>query len=151
MLFRSRYVLEAMLQSGYNLGGEPSGHIIFADLSLAGDGIITLLQLLRILSETGTSFAESVSGLKQYPQVIRNVRVREKLPLESIPEVAQTIEDCCKELGKSGRIVVRYSGTEPLARVMVEAEDADTVEHHASLITKAIESAIGASERRAGH
>ena len=146
-----RYVLEAMLQSGYNLGGEPSGHIIFADLSLAGDGIITLLQLLRILSETGTSFAESVSGLKQYPQVIRNVRVREKLPLESIPEVAQTIEDCCKELGKSGRIVVRYSGTEPLARVMVEAEDADTVEHHASLITKAIESAIGASERRAGH
>ena len=141
-----RYVLEEMLRSGYNLGGEPSGHIIFADLSLAGDGIITLLQVLRMLGETGATFKESVSGLKQYPQVIRNVRVREKLPLESISEVAQTIEVCTNELGDTGRIVVRYSGTEPLARVMVEAEDAATVEHHAARITRAIEAAIGAAE-----
>ncbi len=139
-----RYVLEEMLRSGYNLGGEPSGHIIFADLSLAGDGIVTLLQMLRILGETGRSFTELVDGLKQYPQIIRNVRVREKRPLESIPEVARTIEACRVELGKTGRIVVRYSGTEPLARVMVEAEDEATVKLHAERLAKAIESAIGA-------
>ena len=145
-----RYVLEEMLRSGYNLGGEPSGHIIFADISLVGDGIITLLQVLRILGETGASFAESISGLKQYPQVIRNVRVREKLPLESISGVTRTIEACTNELGDAGRIVVRYSGTEPLARVMVEAEDAVAVEHHATLITKAIESEIGAAKQPLG-
>ena len=140
-----RYVLEEMLKSGYNLGGEPSGHIIFADLSLVGDGLITLLQVLRILGETGASFTEAVSGLKPYPQVIRNVPVREKQPLESIPEVARIIEACTRELGDAGRIVVRYSGTERLARVMVEAQDAATVEHHAGLITKAIQSTIGAA------
>jgi phosphoglucosamine mutase len=139
-----RYVLEEMLRSGCNLGGEPSGHIIFGDLSLVGDGIITLLQILHILGETGASFAELVGGLKQYPQVIRNVPVREKLPLESIPEVSRTIETCRTELGKTGRIVVRYSGTEPLARVMVEAESAASVQHYAERIAKAIESAIGA-------
>jgi phosphoglucosamine mutase len=114
-----RYVLEEMLRSGYNLGGEPSGHIIFADLSLVGDGIITLLQVLRILGETGASFT-------------------------------RTIEACTNELGDAGRIIVRYSGTEPLARVMVEAEDAVAVEHHATLITKAIEAAIGASKQPLG-
>jgi phosphoglucosamine mutase len=139
-----RYVLEEMLRSGCNLGGEPSGHIIFADLSLAGDGIVTLLQILGILGETGSSFTELVGGLKQYPQVIRNVAVREKRPLESIPEVAQTIEACCSELGKAGRIVVRYSGTEPLVRVMVEAEDAASVHHYSERIARAIESALGA-------
>jgi phosphoglucosamine mutase len=143
-----RYVLEEMLKGGYNLGGEPSGHIIFADLSLVGDGLITLLQILRILGETGATFTEAVSGLKPYPQVIRNVPVREKHPLESIPEVARIIEACTRELGDAGRIVVRYSGTERLARVMVEAEDAATVEHHAGLITKAIESTIGAAREQ---
>ncbi|HEX5412501.1 MAG TPA: phosphoglucosamine mutase [Terriglobia bacterium] len=146
-----RYVLEEMLRSGYNLGGEPSGHIIFADLSLAGDGIITLLQMLRILGETGATFTAAVSGLKPYPQVIRNVPVREKPPLESIPEVTRTIEACGRELGNSGRIVVRYSGTEPLARVMVEAEDASAVEHHAARITRAIEAAIGAAAGTQAH
>ena len=140
-----RYVLEEMLRSGYNLGGEPSGHIIFADLSLAGDGIITLLQILRILGETGASFTETVSGLRMYPQVIRNVPVREKRPLESIPEVARAIETCSAELGDAGRIVVRYSGTEPMARVMVEAQETAAVENHAAHITKAIEAAIGAA------
>jgi phosphoglucosamine mutase len=146
-----RYVLEEMLRSGYNLGGEPSGHIIFADLSLAGDGIITLLQLLRILGETGATFTEAVSGLKPYPQIIRNIKVREKVPLESVPEIARTIEASTRGLGSSGRIVVRYSGTEPLARVMVEAEDATAVEHHAALIAKAIESTIGADAQSQGN
>lgn len=146
-----RYVLEEMLRSGYNLGGEPSGHIIFADLSLVGDGIITLLQMLRILGETGATFTEAVSGLQQYPQVICNVPVREKPPLESIPEVARTVEGCRRELGNSGRIVVRYSGTEPLARVMVEAQDASAVELHAARITRAIEAAIGTAAETQAH
>lgn len=143
-----RYVLEEMLGSGYNLGGEPSGHIIFADLSLAGDGIITLLQILQILGETGASFTETVSGLKMYPQTIRNVPVVEKRPLDSIPEVARAIEESNRQLGKAGRLVVRYSGTERLARVMVEAEEAAAVEHHAARIAKAIDSAIGAGQLR---
>ncbi len=141
-----RYVLEEMLRSGYNLGGEPSGHIIFADLSLVGDGIVTLLQVLRLLGETGAPFTELVGGLRQYPQIIRNVPVQDKRPLDSIPEVARAIEACGHELGKTGRIVVRYSGTEPLARVMVEAEDMADVEHHVERIARAIESAIGAKE-----
>jgi len=142
-----RYVLEEMLRSGYNLGGEPSGHIIFADLSLVGDGMITLLQVLRLLGDTGVSFTELVRGLKPYPQIIRNVPVRDKRPLESLPEVARTIEACGHALGKTGRIIVRYSGTEPLARVMVEAEDMADVERHVARIAKAIESAIGATEQ----
>lgn len=139
-----KYVLEEILGSGYNLGGEPSGHIIFADLSLAGDGIITLLQVLRLVAETGTSFTELVSGLKQFPQLIRNVPVLEKRPFDSLPEVMRVIDTCRNEIGQRGRVVVRYSGTERLARVMVEAEDADTVERQTTRIASAIELAIGA-------
>ena len=138
-----KYVLEEMLRSGINLGGEPSGHIIFSDISLAGDGIITLLQVLRLLEETGRPFSELVSGLRQFPQTIRNVRVREKPPLDSIPEVARAIADCRREFVNRGRVVVRYSGTEPLARVMVEAEQAEAVERHAARIAEAIESKLG--------
>ncbi len=138
-----KYILEEILRSGYDLGGEPSGHIIFADLSLVGDGIITLLQVLRVIAETGTSFTELVSGLKQFPQMIRNVPVREKRPLESLPEVTRAIEAGQNALGNRGRIIVRYSGTERLARVMVEAEDAEAVERQAARIAGAIELAIG--------
>ena len=138
-----KYVLEEILRSGYSLGGEPSGHIIFADLSLAGDGILTLLQVLRLVAETGVSFRELVAGLNPFPQLIRNVPVREKRPFESLPEVKRIIETCQNEVGKRGRVIVRYSGTERLARVMVEAEDMDTVERQATRIASAIELAIG--------
>jgi phosphoglucosamine mutase len=138
-----KYVLEEMLRSGINLGGEPSGHIIFADLSLAGDGIITLIQVLRILAETGKPLGELVGALKPFPQVIRNVRVREKKPFEAIPEVARALGECQRALGRQGRVVVRYSGTEPLARVMVEAEQAETVERHAARLVEAIGAAVG--------
>lgn len=138
-----KYVVEEMLKSGINLGGEPSGHIIFSDLSLAGDGIITTLELLRLLAETGKPLGELVRGLKPFPQVIRSVRVREKLPLESIPEVTHAILVCRSEFGERGRVVVRYSGTEALARVMVEAEHAEAVERHAAQIARAIDSAVG--------
>ncbi len=139
-----KYVLEEMLRSGVNLGGEPSGHLIFSDLSLAGDGLITLLQVLHMLAETGRTLDELVGGLKLFPQIIRNVRVREKPPLETLPEVAAALEGCRKVMGERGRVVVRYSGTERLARVMVEAEDAELVERHASRIAAAIEAALGA-------
>ena len=138
-----KYVLEEMLRSGINLGGEPSGHIIFSDISLAGDGLITLLQVLRLLDETGESLEELVRGLKQFPQIIRNVRVRKKPPLESIPGIAQAITECERDFGERGRVVVRYSGTEKVARVMVEAEEAEAVERLATRIAAAIDSALG--------
>jgi phosphoglucosamine mutase len=138
-----KYVLEEMLRSGINLGGEPSGHLIFADFSLAGDGMITLLQVLRLLEETHLSLSELVRELEPFPQIIRNVRVRQKPPLESIPTIARAIKECRSELGERGRVVVRYSGTEALARVMVEASESAAVERHASRIAEAIDSALG--------
>lgn len=140
-----KYVLEEMLRSGISLGGEQSGHIIFSDLSLAGDGMITLLEVLRLLAETGESFGDLLRGYQPFPQLIRNVRVREKRPLESIPSVAQAIAECSTELHGRGRAVVRYSGTEPLARVMVEGEDAAAVQDHTARIAAAIEGALGIS------
>jgi phosphoglucosamine mutase len=138
-----KYVLEEMLRSGISLGGEASGHIIFSDLSLAGDGMITLLEVLRLLAVSGKSFGELLRWYQPFPQLIRNVRVREKPPLEEIPSVARAITNCCLKLGDRGRVVVRYSGTEPLARVMVEGADATAVEDHTALIAEAIEMAIG--------
>jgi phosphoglucosamine mutase len=138
-----RYVLEEMLRSGSNLGGEPSGHIIFADQSLAGDGLITLLEILRIMTETGESLDELVHDYSPLPQLIVNVPVRTKPPLELIPAVVEAIESCRRDIDGNGRAVVRYSGTELLARVMVEAEDAGIVRRHAHGIAAAIENAIG--------
>jgi len=138
-----KYVLAEMLDSGINLGGEPSGHLIFLDLAPAGDGIITLLEVLRLLAETRQLLAELVSGLRQFPQIIRNVRVRRKLPLESIPEIAQAMAEFRRECGERGRVVVRYSGTEPLARVMIEAEDTEVVQRYAARIAQTIEAALG--------
>ncbi len=138
-----KYVLDEMLKSGISLGGEASGHIIFSDLSLAGDGMITLLEVLRLLAATKKSFGELLREYEPFPQLIRNVRVRAKPVLDEIPSVAKAITDCCLKLGERGRVVVRYSGTEPLARVMVEGADAEAVQHHTALIAEAIEAAIG--------
>lgn len=145
-----RYVLEEMQRSGINLGGEPSGHIIFSDLSLAGDGLLTLLEVLRIIGETGRSLEELVESYQPLPQLILNVRVRSKPPLESVGAVAEAMASCRREIDGNGRLVVRYSGTEPLARVMVEAEDAAVVRRHAEAIAGAIEDAIGAGPDREG-
>ena len=139
-----KYVLEQMLRSGVNLGGEQSGHVIFSDLATTGDGLLTALQILRIIAETGQPLEELVRGLSVFPQTLRNVRVREKTPLESMPQVMEQIRVSEKSLGNSGRLLVRYSGTELLARVMVEAESAEQVDRHASAIVRAIERSIGA-------
>ena len=138
-----RYVLEEMLKSGSNLGGEQSGHIIFLDDSPAGDGLLTAVKIASLVSMNG-SLEELVSGLKDYPQVILNVKVKAKPPLHSLPEVAQALAEAESILGDNGRVVLRYSGTEPLVRVMVEAEHQAEVEKFSKSIAEAVRGAIGA-------
>jgi phosphoglucosamine mutase len=128
-----RYVLEEMLRSGSVLGGEQSGHIIFLDDSPAGDGLLTALKIASLVSMHG-ALTKLTSGLKDYPQTIVNVKVRSKPPLDSLPDVARALFEAQSALGESGRVVLRYSGTEPLARVMVEAEhDADVQRYSQSV------------------
>jgi phosphoglucosamine mutase len=138
-----RYVLEEMLRSGANLGGEQSGHIIFLDDATTGDGLLTALKLACLVALRGP-LDELVAGFKVFPQTIVNIKVKSKPPLESLPMVFAAIEKATKTLGAGGRVVVRYSGTEPKARVMVEAERAEDVTHWGETIATAIRTAIGA-------
>ena len=139
-----KYVLEEMRKCGATLGGEQSGHILFTDQATTGDGLLTALRVLDVMARSGKPLAELVADLKVFPQVIKNVRVREKSPLEKIAEVAQAIGDAERLLDGNGRVVVRYSGTEPLARVMVEAESEAEMRRHADAIAAAIQKALGA-------
>lgn len=140
-----KYVLEQMLKTGATLGGEQSGHILFRDLdTTTGDGILTALRVLEIIARTGRPLADLVADLKVFPQEIKNVQVREKRPFEQIPAVMEAIRAAERELGGRGRVVVRYSGTEKLLRVMIEAESEQTMRRHADAIAGAVEQAIGA-------
>ncbi len=138
-----RYVLEEMLRIGANLGGEQSGHILFLDDATTGDGMLTAVKMASIVSLAGP-LDSLVADLKIYPQKIVNVRVKSKPPLESLPEVSRTLSEAEKALGKSGRVILRYSGTEPLARVMVEAERDEDVRRWTDSLASAVRSAIGA-------
>lgn len=138
-----RYVLEEMVRSGANLGGEQSGHIIFLDDATTGDGLLTALKMACLVALRGP-LDDLVRGLKIFPQTIVNVNVKSKPPLDSLPAVAAAIDQATRTLGASGRIVVRYSGTEPKARVMVEAERAEDVTYWAEALASAIRSAVGA-------
>src|SRR5580700_1951846 len=138
-----RYVLEEMLRIGANLGGEQSGHILFLDDATTGDGMLTAVKIASIVSLAG-ALDLLVADLQIYPQKIVNVRVRAKPPLESLPEVSRTLGEAEKALGKSGRVILRYSGTEPLARVMVEAERDEDVRRWTDSLASAVRSAIGA-------
>jgi phosphoglucosamine mutase len=138
-----KYVLEQMLSTGATLGGEQSGHIIFSGRSTTGDGLLTALLVLDIIHRSGKSLAELTADLKTFPQVIVNVKVREKKPLESIPTVAAAIAAADEALHGTGRVVIRYSGTEALARVMIEAEDHAQMTHHANAIANAIRTELG--------
>ena len=138
-----RYVLEEMLRIGANLGGEQSGHILFLDDATTGDGMLTAVKIASIVSLAGP-LDSLVADLKIYPQKIVNVRVRTKPPLESLAEVSRTLGEAEQALGKSGRVVLRYSGTEPLARVMVEAERDEDVRRWTDSLASAVRSAIGA-------
>ncbi len=139
-----KYVLEQMLATGATLGGEQSGHIIFSGRSTTGDGLLTALLVLDIIHRAGKSLAELTADLKTFPQVILNVKVREKKPLLDIPAVAQCITDAEQALDGTGRVVIRYSGTEALARVMIEAENHAAMTHHAEAIANAIRTELGA-------
>ncbi|HEV8525807.1 MAG TPA: phosphoglucosamine mutase [Terriglobales bacterium] len=139
-----KYVLEEMQKSGATLGGEQSGHVIFRDgEATTGDGLLTALRLLEIIGRSGRSLADLVSELKVFPQTIKNVRVRERRPLLEIPEVARAIREAEQALDGNGRVVVRYSGTEALARVMVEAETEDRMNFFADSIAAAIQKVLG--------
>jgi phosphoglucosamine mutase len=139
-----RYVLEQMQQHNAALGGEQSGHILLPHLATTGDGLLTALVVLDLIARTGKTIDELTADLKVFPQVIVNVRVREKKPLESIPAVVAAIRAAEEELKDSGRVVIRYSGTEPLARVMIEAESEEAMRHHANTIADAIRIELGA-------
>jgi phosphoglucosamine mutase len=139
-----KYVLEQMLATGAALGGEQSGHIIFSGRSTTGDGLLTALLLLDIVHRSRQTLAELLTDLKTFPQVIVNVKVREKPPLDTIPSVATAIASAEAALADSGRVVIRYSGTEALARVMIEAESEPLMRQHADAIATAIREEIGA-------
>jgi phosphoglucosamine mutase len=140
-----KYVLEEMLRIGAVLGGEQSGHIIFHNYATTGDGLLTTLRVLEVMRATGAGLDELTAGLERYPQRLVNIRVREKRPFEQLPEVAEEIRMAEAAFGEEGRILVRYSGTELLARVMVEGADGQRVEAHANRIAAAIQRAIGAT------
>ena len=139
-----KYVLEEMRRRGAVLGGEQSGHILFADGATTGDGLLTACRMLEIVAASQEPLSRLASRLQVFPQTLRNIRVSRKPPLEDVPAIFEKIARGERELGDRGRIVVRYSGTEPLARVMVEAEDPADVERHASALAHAIEEHLGA-------
>ena len=139
-----KYVLEEMLKTSATLGGEQSGHIIFRDGdATTGDGLLTALRLMDIMVRSGRSLAESVADLRVFPQKIQNVRVREKIPFAQVPDIQRAIEAAERELDGNGRVVVRYSGTESLARVMVEAESEERMQALTERIAGTIQKALG--------
>jgi phosphoglucosamine mutase len=138
-----RYVLEEMQRIGANFGGEQSGHILFLDDATTGDGMLTAVKIASIISIAGP-LDSLVSDLRIFPQKIVNVRVKAKPALESLPDVASVLQKAERALGKAGRVVLRYSGTEPLARIMVEAEREDDVRQWTDALAGALRSTIGA-------
>jgi phosphoglucosamine mutase len=139
-----KYVLEEMERIGARLGGEQSGHVIFRDYATTGDGMLTALRILELAAESGKGLDELTADLAVYPQKLINIKVREKRPFDGMPLVASEIRSVERELDADGRVLVRYSGTELLARVMVEASDNERVEAGAGRIAEAIRREIGA-------
>jgi phosphoglucosamine mutase len=139
-----KYVLDELLRLKASLGGEQSGHIILPELSLAGDGMITALSLVRALRESEQSLSQATAGFQTYPQILVNVRVREKRAFADLPGVQRAADEVEKQLENKGRLLLRYSGTESLARIMIEGEHQDEIEAYAQKIAAAIEREIGA-------
>ena len=138
-----RYVIEEMVQRKLNLGGEQSGHIIFRDFTTTGDGIISALQILRIMHKTGQPLSKLKGCLKKYPQAQRNLVVKEKPPLTELPTVMKLVNEAEKELSGKGRVLLRYSGTEPKIRLLIEGRELDKIDKQANRIADAIQQAIG--------
>jgi phosphoglucosamine mutase len=138
-----RYVSEEMQRSGANLGGEQSGHILLRDHAPTGDGILSALALLSVVAETGQSLAALAECMRKFPQVLRNVQVARKPPFESLGDLPGRVRALELEMNGAGRILVRYSGTEPLARVMIEGPDGDRIRSMAEELVELIQAAIG--------
>jgi phosphoglucosamine mutase len=138
-----KYVLEEMLASGATIGGEQSGHVIFSEYATTGDGILTALRVLDAMVSSGQSLDDLLAGLSVFPQKLVNVRIAERKPLHEINAAQVAIAECETDFGQNGRVLVRFSGTEPLVRVMVEGNDHAKVDHHAHRIADALREAIG--------
>ena len=139
-----RYVLEEMLEHGYNIGGEQSGHIIFSQYATTGDGQLTAVQLLNIMKKERKPLSELSALMQDYPQVLKNVKISDRTPFEEDKEIMQHIKAAEKQLGKNGRVLVRASGTEPLIRVMLEGKDENTIQRLAEQIANIIQKKRGA-------
>jgi phosphoglucosamine mutase len=138
-----KYVMDELLRGGYALGGEQSGHVILTEHLPTGDGMATALAVLRVMAETGKELSELAAGLVTFPQTLVNVRVREKRPIESVPDIQAAVARVEGALAGRGRVLVRYSGTEPLLRVMIEGEDQASVQAWAEEIAEAIRGTLG--------
>jgi phosphoglucosamine mutase len=138
-----KYVMEEMISRGISMGGEQSGHIIFSDHLFTGDGIATALNVLRTMADTGRELADLASELVSYPQVLVNVRVRDKTALASVPAIAEVMDRIGRRLDGQGRLLVRYSGTEPLVRVMIEGKDQQEIQGWAQEIAETIKQHLG--------
>jgi len=140
-----KYVMEEMLRRGLSLGGEQSGHVIFADYLFTGDGLATALSVLRVMAGSGRSLADLASEMTAYPQVLMNMRVKERVDLSTVPEVAAVLQSVESRLAGSGRLLVRYSGTEPLLRVMLEGQDQAQIRRWGQEIIDAVTLHVGAA------
>ena len=140
-----RYVIEEMTSCNFNLGGEQSGHIIFRDFTTTGDGIISALQILRIMHATGEPLSKLKTRLKKYPQTQRDLKVKSKPPIEELREVVKLRDEAERELAGKGRVLLRYSGTEPKIRLLIEGRELDKIDMQANRIAAAIQNAIGAN------
>jgi phosphoglucosamine mutase len=138
-----KYVLEKLIETGSEIGGEQSGHIIFPEICLVGDGMMTALLLLRAIVEKGVSLSEAADGFVRYPQILKNIKVRQKLPFENVPDIANAAREVEKELHGEGRLLLRYSGTENLARVMIEGQDQNVINAQADRLADVIRVKLG--------
>jgi phosphoglucosamine mutase len=140
-----KYVMEEMLKRGLSLGGEQSGHVIFADYLFTGDGLATALSVLRVMASSNRTLADLASEMTAYPQVLMNLRVKEKVDLDTVPAVADVMRSVESRLEGSGRLLVRYSGTEPLLRVMLEGRDQAEIRRWGQEIIDAVKEHVGAA------
>lgn len=138
-----KYVLEELLRTDSAIGGEQSGHIIFPQRSLAGDGMLTTLYLLDAMREKNAKLEDLTEGFTRYPQILINVHVKEKVPFADVPQISQVAKETDEHLGERGRLLLRYSGTESLARVMIEGENQKDIEKFANDLANVIKESLG--------
>jgi phosphoglucosamine mutase len=138
-----RYVIDAMRKGGYSLGGEKSGHLIFHHYATTGDGIISALQVLRMMKQEGKTLAQLADCMTEYPQTLVSLKVKEKKPVHEVPVLAAAVKACEDELKDTGRVIVRYSGTEPKIRLLVEASESALVDKWIAKLTQAVAEGLG--------